>query len=212
MDNNYANQNNQKNENDSKLFIIVISLLIFIIAVIGISVATFTYTYNEERKNVNTISTGSVYLNYTENTNGINITDAFPINDEVGKVLTDENQYFDFTVSADFSRGLSANYEIAAEKVNSSTLSNDEVRLYFERKVGDSYEEVMAPSNFVPLKEKTDLGTEAGKMLLDKGTFTETSTVNYRLRMWVAEGTVLGELPKNFGVRVSVKAKVDIAK
>lgn len=197
-----------KKESSGKLFIIVIALLIFIFTFIGVSIATFTYT--KEKDSVNTIGTGNVYLNYTEDTNGINITDAYPISDDVGKTLTDENYYFDFTVKGRFNGDLVANYEVSAEKISTSTLSNNEVKLYLEKKIDDSYEEVMAPKNFTPLKESTDLGTMSGTMLLDKGSLSKSGEVNYRLRMWVADTTILGEFQKSFGVRVSIKAKVDL--
>ena len=197
-----------KRESGGKLFIIVIALLIFIFTFIGVSIATFTYT--KEKDSVNTIGTGNVYLNYTEDNNGINITNAYPVNDEVGKTLTDKNYYFDFTVEGKFSGDLVADYEIFAEKIASSTLSNDEVKLYLEKKVDDTYEEVMAPKNFTPLKESTKLGTMAGAMLLDKGEMSKSDEINYRLRMWVADTTILGEFEKTFGVRVSIKAKVNL--
>ena len=170
-----------------------------------------TFTYTKENNRVNTISTGNIYLNYTEDTNGINITNAFPLTDNVGKLLSDENQYFDFTVEAKISGDVVAKYEVSAEKETSSTLDNDEVKLYLEKKVNNSYQEVMAPNHFTPLKESTDLGTMAGTMLLDSGTLSKSSTINYRLRMWVDENTILDNLEKSFGVRVSIKAKVDLA-
>ena len=209
MDNQNYNDEMIKKDSNNKLFIIIVCLFIFIIMVIGVSMATFTYT--KENKSINTISTGNVYLNYTEDTNGINITNAYPMSDEVGKTLTNEEQFFDFTVEAKISGDVVANYEVSAEKEASSTLNNDEVKLYLEKKVNNSYQEVMAPKNFTPLKESTDLGTMAGAMLLDTGTLSKSSTVSYRLRMWVADTTVLDNLEKSFGVRVSIKAKVDLS-
>ena len=209
MDNQNYNDEMLKKESNNKIFIIVVCLFIFIIMVIGVSMATFTYT--KEKESVNTISTGNVYLNYTEDTNGINITNAFPMADEVGMTLTDENQYFDFTVDAKITGDVVANYEIAAEKETSSTLNDDEVKLYLEKKVNNSYEEVMAPKNFTPLKETTDLGSMAGTMLLDTGTISKSTSVSYRLRMWVADTAVIDNLEKTFGVRVSIKAKVDLS-
>ena len=157
-----ANQNYNdemiKKDSNNKIFIIIVCLFIFIIMVIGVSMATFTYT--KENKSINTISTGNVYLNYTEDTNGINITNAYPMSDEVGKTLTNEEQFFDFTVEAKISGDVVANYEVSAEKEASSTLNNDEVKLYLEKKVNNSYQEVMAPKNFTPLKESTDLELE----------------------------------------------------
>ena len=205
---NYENESIEK-ESNNKLFVIVICFLLFIIMVIGVSVATVTYT--KKKESVNTISTGNIYLNYTEDTNGINITDAYPVADEVGRTLTNEDQYFDFTVEASITGDVVAKYEIAAEKDVSSTLDNDDVKLYLEKKVDDSYEEVMAPKNFTPLMESTELGTLAGTMLLDSATLDENSIVNYRLRMWVDEDTIINEIPKSFSVRVSIKAQVDLA-
>ena len=210
MDNKNYNGELIKKESNNKVFIIIICLFIFIIMVIGISMATFTYT--KENKSINTISTGNIYLNYTEDTNGINITNAYPMADEVGKTLTNEDQYFDFTVEASLEGDVSANYEVSAEKEASSTLDNDEVKLYLEKKVNDSYQEVMAPKHFTPLKQSTDLGTMAGAMLLDSDTIQDDSIISYRLRMWVADDTILGDLEKSFGVRVSIKAKIDLEK
>ena len=197
-----------KRESNEKKLIIIIALLIFIITVIGISVATVTYT--KQNNNINTISTGNIYLNYTEDTNGISITDAYPLTDEVGKNLTNENQYFDFTVSATLSGDVVAKYEIAAIKESSSTLSNDEVKLYLEKKVNDKYEEVMAPQNYTPLTESTSLGTEVGSMLLDSASVSKSEVIQYRLRMWVADDVVLDSLQRSFSVRVAIKAKVDL--
>lgn len=202
MDNKNYNDELIKKESNNKVFIIIICLFIFIIMVIGISMATFTYT--KENKSINTISTGNIYLNYTEDTNGINITNAYPMADEVGKTLTNEDQYFDFTVEASLEGDVSANYEVSAEKEASSTLNNDEVKLYLEKKVNDSYQEVMAPKHFTPLKQSTDLGTMAGAMLLDSDTIQEDSIISYRLRMWVADDYVVTGTSQTFKVRVNV--------
>ena len=209
MDNKDYNNEIIKKESNGKLFVIIICFFIFIIMIIGISVATFTYT--KEKDSVNTISTGNIYLNYTEENNGINITNAYPMSDEAGKVLTNEDQYFDFTIESSMTGDVVANYEIAAEKEVTSTLDNEDVKLYLEKMVNNSYEEVMAPTNFTPLKESTDLGTMAGTMLLDSGTISKSSSIKYRLRMWVADDTILDNIPKSFSVRVSVKAKVDLS-
>lgn len=210
MENQNYDDNAIKRESNNKIFIIIICLFIFILMIIGISMATFSYT--KETKGINTLSTGNISLNYLEDTNGINITNAYPMSDDVGKTLTNEDQYFDFTVEADMEGDVVASYEIAAEKEISSTLNNDDVKLYLEKMVNNSYQEVMAPKNFTPLKESTDLGTKAGSMLLDSGTISKSSTIHYRLRMWVDDDTILDNLEKNFGVRVAIKAKVDLAK
>ena len=198
-----------KDNNSKQVLLSVLGVAILVVAVVGVSFAAFSYT--DTGTQVNTITTGSITMSYTEDTNGINITNAYPMSDEVGKTLTNEEQFFVFTVEAKISGDVVANYEVSAEKEASSTLNNDEVKLYLEKKVNNSYQEVMAPKNFTPLKESTDLGTMAGAMLLDTGTLSKSSTVSYRLRMWVADTTVLDNLEKSFGVRVSIKAKVDLS-
>ena len=195
-----------KREKNSRLFVIIIAFLIFIIMVVGVSMAAITYT--NTKNSINTISTGNVYMNYNEDSNGINITDAYPIADEVGKKLMSKGEYFDFSVTAKFEGKLVADYEIAALKEADSTLSDDAVKLYLEKYEDGNYVEVMAPKSFTPLKEKTALGTKEGQMLLYKNRFTKSGVDNYRLRMWVAEDAILGTLQKNYGVKVSVVAKV----
>lgn len=208
-DQNVTNEKIEK-ESNNKIFIIIVCLFIFVIMIIGVSMATFTYT--KEKDSVNTISTGNIYLNYNEDSNGINITNAYPMTDDLGKVLTNEDQYFDFSIDASITGDVVANYEISAIKDSNSTLGNDDVKLYLEKKVDNSYEEVMAPKNFTPLTKSTDLGTMAGSMLLDSGSVSKTSTTSYRLRMWVDSDTVVDNLVKNFKVTVSVKAKIDLSK
>ncbi len=203
------NDDKIKKELGNKKFIVIICLLILFFMVIGLSITVFIY--HKKSNETNKISTGNIYLNYDGESNGINITDAYPVSDETGKTLTDQTYYFDFTVETSIVGDVVADYEISAEKVNTSTLSNDEVKLYLEKEVNGTYEEVMAPKNFTPLSESTDLGTMAGTMLLDSGTVSETSTINYRLRMWVDENTEKGELEKTFEIRVSIKATVDLS-
>ncbi len=210
MENQSYEKETIEKQSNGKLFTIIICLCLFIIMVIGISVATFTYT-KENNGGINKISTGNIYLNYTEDTNGINITNAYPMTDEVGKLLTDENQYFDFSINTILEGNVVANYEISAEKVVTSTLDNDDVKLYLEKEVNNSYKEVMEPKHFTPLDKSTNLGTPAGAMLLYSDSVSKSSIVDYRLRMWVDEDTILEGFEKSFAVRVSIKAKVDLA-
>ena len=74
----------------------------------------------------------------------------------------------------------------------------------------NSYEEVMAPKAFTPLSEDTNLGTKAGSMLLDTGSFSKSTVISYRLRMWLGSNAVIDNLSRTFKVRVSVNAKVDL--
>lgn len=196
-------------QSNSKFVMSILALFILIVMVIGVSMATFTFT-RESDDDVNTITTGNISLDFTEETNGIQITNAYPMSDANGKILSDENQYFDFTVKSTIVGKAKAIYEIGAEKMVSSTLENNEVKLYLEKKVNTSYKEEMAPKVFTPLSKSTEIGTPAGVMLLSTGSVSSTVSTSYRLRMWVDEKAKLDTQVKTFAVQVIVNAKVDI--
>lgn len=193
-----------KEEKREKLYFVLIILLLLILLVIGISAISVTVTKKGDK--TNSITTGRISLDYTEDTNGITITNAMPMTDESGKVMSGTNQYFDFSVTSTIQGNAAITYEISGQKQDTSTLKNNEVKLYLEKKIGGGYEEVMKPQHFVPLTSTTDIGSEKGTMLLYKNTVDTSKTDNYRLRMWVAENTKVDATQKTFTVQVSLHA------
>ena len=199
-----------------KIILPIAMFLLLIVATIGVTFAAFTFT--KEGTVENTLETGTVTLTYTEGKTGIMLNEAYPMSDERGKMLTGENNVFDFTVQANLSRTMSIGYEVTAVKIpiNYMTpLLDNEVKLYLERAVDPdtTYSEIFAPSNFIPREEQTEIGSPIGSMILDSGTFTQAGTTihNYRLRMWVDESTEIpsGEARK-YGIKINVYAKQDI--
>jgi len=91
--------------------------------------------------------------------------------EEVGKMLSEKNQVFDFTVSINVVGEMTISYEITADKDLTSTLANDEVRLYLQRSTdGINYsDEVLTPSKYTPLDQKDEFGAKVGEMILDRG-------------------------------------------
>ena len=75
MQENEREEEKVKRQSSGKLIIILLALLFLIMLVIGISMATFTFT--RESDEVNTINTGNISLNFTEDTNIIN--NGYPI-------------------------------------------------------------------------------------------------------------------------------------
>lgn len=145
---------------------------------------------------------------YTEPTNGISISNAMPTTDAAGKVLTGTGNVFDFTVSANVTGSATVSYEIAAIKDTGSTLANGEVKLYLEKSTTGTYAQVMAPTVYTPTTSASSIGTPSGAMLLKSGTYTATTSEQYRLRMWIADTTVVGSTAKTFTVKVNVYGKV----
>ncbi len=204
------NEEEIKRESNKNLFITIIAIIILIVIIIGFSTAILVFT--DKDNNVNSISTGNIKLEYQESENGINITNAMPMTDAVGKKLTNKNQYFDFSVVANISGEANIVYEISAEKLEESTLDNKDVKLYLEKKERGNYEEVMKPKAYTPLTEKTTAGTPVNNMLLYKGNLTKTGKDDYRLRMWVSDKANIDGISRTFKIQVNVSAKVELQK
>lgn len=193
------------NNNSSKQILLsVLGVAILVVAVVGISFAAFTYSRAGE--NPNTITTGTITMNYSEDTNGIKLENALPMTDAAGIKLADDNQYFDFTVSSTMSGTATINYAVTAVKTDDSTLPDSGVKVYLTRSttssatgtavsdpkyVGDVTGKSLSK---VDATVKANTGAIEGEYLLDQGTFTtnsesteKTQSVYYRLRMWVAD-------------------------
>ena len=98
--------------------IIIVLLVIMVIAIIGISYAAFSYSKTGEK--VNSITTGSITMTYTETDNTISLSGALPTTDETGKVRLKEGEYFDFTISSEIVGDVNINYEISAKDITTS--------------------------------------------------------------------------------------------
>ena len=134
-----------------KVGLTVVSLILLLIIVIGASYAAFSYA--KEGGKENQISLATVTMTYTEGENKITLENALPMEDEVGKLLSDNNQVFDFTVSINIVGNQSIAYEVTAEKDQNSTLGNNDVRIYLEKSTSPTggYQEVKSPSGYIPM-------------------------------------------------------------
>ncbi len=199
------NNDNMRDNSSKQILLSVLGVAILVVAVVGVSFAAFTYTGTGTKENK--ISTGTISMTYTEETNGISISNALPMTDTAGKALSGENEKFDFTVASTISGTATIQYEIAATKEASSTLPDNGVKLYLEKKTGGSYTSVFEPAAYTALTDATTLGTQAGSMVLYSGSHTTTTTDNFRLRMWMAEtATVTGEA-QSYTVKINVYGK-----
>ncbi len=147
---NRKNNNQQEVQNTNKsteIVVTVLAIAILIVAVVGISFAAFTYTKAGTKEN--SVTTGTITMNYTEGEKGINITDAYPISDDIGKAFTADNLnddsgragtigadgagVFDFNVSASIGGTATINYDIIAVKQEASDLGDEYAKLYLEK-------------------------------------------------------------------------------
>jgi len=200
-------------KNKKKIIVSIVMLFLLVIITIGVTFAAFTFSKEGTVENV--IESSTIMLTYTEGKTGILLNEAYPMSDERGKLLTGENNVFDFTVQATLGKSNVISYEVSAVKIpinDMTSLEDDEVKLYLERAIDPdvSYQSILEPTNFVPIENQSEVGSPIGSMILDEGTFfSEGTTIhNYRLRMWVDEDAQIpnGESRK-YGVKVNVYAK-----
>ena len=183
----------------------MLGVAILVVAVVGVSFAAFSYSKTGEK--VNTITTGTITMSYSETTNGINLTNALPMTDAVGRKLKEENQYFDFTVNATISGNTTINYAVTATKESDSTIPDTGVKVYLTDMDANADTQILAPtkvSGLTPTTGSEPSGTPSGQFILHTGTFNATSSHDYRLRMWVADDYVVTGESQSYKLRVNV--------
>lgn len=198
----------EKNKSRS-LLLMIIGIILLLIAVFAVSYAAFYYSKVGDK--INRVSTGTITMSYSENTNGISLVNVSPMTDEVGMSLNDANQYFDFTVSASMSGSTTVDYVIAASKDNNTTLDDSFVKVYLTSIDNGNETEVLAPTKISSLQSSNNISyvPDNQYVLLDSK-FNETDSRNYRLRMWVASDYVLSNDVQTYKLRVNVYGSVAV--
>ena len=119
-----------------------------------------------------------------------------------------ENKYFDFSVEVKLDQADFVEYEIAIEKDKAfSNIPDNEVKFYLEEENSGSFSKIFGPSEFKPLEKESDLGTEAGDMVLYSVKKNSSGTTNYRLRMWMADASTMPV--GNYSVEVLINGKAN---
>ncbi len=171
---------NDKKKRNIFLAIIFIAIVAFIMFI------AYLNSLNEQDENWETIKKGTITMNYKDDFNGITLSNAKPLEDKYGIVLSNEEQVFDFVVNIKIKKKKSVKYEITAEKDPESDISDDKIRLYLQRCTDAStyHDEILSPTMYTPIVAKDEFGAKEGEMVLDTGTVSKTISYYYRLRMW----------------------------
>lgn len=207
-----------KDNNSKQVLLSVLGVAILVVAVVGVSFAAFSYT--DSGTKVNTITTGSITMSYSEDTNGINLTDALPMSDSQGMALTGENNVFDFTVTASVTGDATINYAIIAapEASNSSNtfVTDSTVKVYLtdtdDTATGNTSTPVLL--NTLPasstVADTTGAPSTSDDYVLANGTYSGASNSDsYRLRMWISENATAPTTNETYKLRVRVYGQAD---
>mgnify|MGYP005808602493 CR=1 FL=1 len=171
---------------------IIVLLLVMAIAIIGVSYAAFSYSGLGSK--VNSITTGSITMTYTETDNTISLTGALPTADKTGMVRMNPGEYFDFNVSSEIMGNVNINYEISAKDITvldgeQKKMDGSNIKLYLTKLNDDGTEEaLMVPETYnEEASENTYTGRPSGEMSLYTSSMNSSESNDYRLRMYVDE-------------------------
>lgn len=198
-----------------QILLSIISIAVLIIAFVGVSYATFVTVFEDSQ--INGISTGTISLKLKNENGALSMENAMPVSDVDGMMLDDNNVY-DFEVQSMLSAQTTLNYEIYVEKIKTDkpTLSNSDVRFYLEKYEDNAYKSTLIAQNpqpFIPLENNSFLGSKKGSMILYSGTLSNMTSHDkeikdsFRLRMWVAQDTVIDSISRDFNIKLNVVAK-----
>ena len=198
-----------------QILLSIISIAVLIIAFVGVSYATFVTVFEDSQ--INGISTGTISLKLKNENGALSMENAMPVSDVDGMMLDDNNVY-EFEVQSMLSAQTTLNYEIYVEKIKTDkpTLSNSDVRFYLEKYEDNAYKSTLITQNpqpFIPLENNSFLGSKKGSMILYSGTLSNMTSHDkeikdsFRLRMWVAQDTVIDSISRDFNIKLNVVAK-----
>lgn len=199
---------NNKDENKiSKRFLyIIVGITIFFICIITSFIIVFL---NRDDKVIEKVENGGqITLNYTNNVTGLSLKNIVPTIDSIAMKDLTENNYFDFFIDIDLKNADVIEYEISViNNKDNSTIPSDDIKIYLEKEKSGTYSKVFGPSKYTPIKEKTELGSEKGSMILLKSKATKSTKDNYRLRMWLSDQSTLSSGDYSLDVVVNGIAK-----
>ena len=190
--------------------VMIVLIAVMLLAIIGVSYAAFNYSKTGTK--LNSITTGSITMSYTESDSIISIDKALPTRDETGKVRLKEGEYFDFTVSSEIVGDININYEISAKDVTTSNrkIDGSNIKMYLTRLTDNGEEELMSPETYnEEINANSYTGRPTGEISLYTSSMSSSESNRYRLRMWVDEKYNPQEDGGNlqFSVKINVYGK-----
>ena len=201
---------NRKDGDQRKIVVSLVAVLALIIMVFGITYAVLVYTGIGKQEN--TLRTGALTFVYDETSDGITIDNAYPMNDETGKVLPASGVkgvsrgYFDFNVTATVEGDASIKYEVIGVDVTDTLVKLDPkyVKVYLTN--GGSSEAPMSGYEYANVPTFDSLSNANGGKKLYSGTFGQSGTQRFRLRLWVSNDYAPTGLSETFKMKVNVIA------
>lgn len=198
---------NSKNKVSKKLVGWLVIASILVVAIIVVAFIIFNKRENNKRDKY--FDSGSVLMTYSENSNIFFIDNMVPLVDDIAKVNNIDGHYYDFTINVDLGDSKAIDYEIGLLIDDEFTSSLPEtVKIYLEKQESGTYIPVSGPITFDQLNDYSSYGATVGSKIIAKVSSEESVSHNYRLRMWLTDGTVVSpDVVQSFGVAINVYGK-----
>jgi len=181
-----------KEKKNKKIVINICAVLALMLIVTGTTIAGGYWSYIS--KDANSISTGEISLTYLESTSEINLTNALPMSDNDGKLLSKKGAKFEFAITTNSDYSQVINYDINIEPLVVDTgltgLDPSAVKVYLEDKEGN---QLVSP---VKLSELNNFNLYSTKHTHKKGGIKITS--KYVLRAWIDKDVVASDWYKEY--------------
>lgn len=186
-----------------KVVMWTITILVLIISVVGFSFAFFFYSRTSDTDIK--IRSGGAMFGYQEETNGITVENMLPTEDEVILNTENEDYYFDFYVTYNFSEESHLSYEIDIEDTTDqlesiqngmfSRLDSSRIKVALENRTVTLPDEPMVvnPVYFSSIEQVPASNSKRGYQLYHKET-SGYSIDYYRLYMWIPEYDAYGDV------------------
>ncbi len=198
-----------KNDDKSNRRFLIFLLIFIILLSFLISSISFAIFNSYDSGSNNTINAGSVLFSFNEGSNYIEILDAYPTSDNVGKSFSKDKEYFDFTVSVGYSkksRKDKLNYEVTLIPMKENTLSSKYIRVYLTENNKEVIINKNAVNNFSDLENSKIYPT--GKVLIRKKA-NKNMINDYRLRLWLSDKYELSDKSLEFKCKVAVSTYIN---
>lgn len=194
----------EKKKKTNSVILSILGILSLVLITAGVTMAVFTYTKLGSTEN--TITVGTIEFLYTENStggHGITLTNALPVEDQVGKNYAGDNYVFDFKVEGTNSSSTEAiPYEVTLREISGTdTLDSDIIKVYLtdaNESTDPTTGNVTANNVFVQptiFDNLTNTSVQVGNGIVEKTLYTGAVPVNstgankyvqnFRLRMWI---------------------------
>jgi hypothetical protein len=184
----------ENDKNKTKIALAIVGIMLVITIVVGLTYAYWTVKVTETSSNV--INTGCLSINLIDETDAINLQDAFPISDEAAENLKP------YTFKIENICNISINYEVTLEIMGvDNRLESKYIAANFN---GEGKKLLSSFTSVDPTYSDNDYkAVEARKLVT--GSLDGKSSISYTLNLWIDESVEDSEaMDKNFTSKVSI--------